>query len=277
MRVYVSRKLNIKFHIPGDREQVRAVLLWIITVLTVAALALGSVCAVMYFSVRRFTVEAGQISSAAELTGDESAYFDERFDLNNLNVPGVYYVDIYTDSGSFEARLQIEDKKAPMVSVKDIQCAVNGDLPIPEDFIDTVFESGSFKGEYITPLPEIKAMGTYSAQIRFTDQWGNKTEIFDVRVSIVVDNEPPQISAPLIIETEIGQSIDYEACIVLSDNCIGKLRYTVDESLVDYSAVGTYDVVITAFDAVNNRIEKAVKVRVVEPVEVTLSETEAAS
>lgn len=277
MDIYFSKKRNIKIRIPGKREQVQRVLLYIIAFLSAAAIVLGVICSVMYFGVRRLTVEAGQIKSAAELVGDAGAVFENGFDYTCLNRPGVYYFDVIVGDKTVSIRLQVEDRSAPVIKVKNVNCAVSGSLPQPEDFIDTILESGNYVGEFVTPLPQIKAMGTYDVKIRFTDAFGNKTEVFDVSFTVISDSEPPKVELKSEIITEVGEQIDYSKYISLTDNCIGELTYTVDDSDVDINKVGKYKAYVDTKDAIGNKGRSEITITVAELVEESDSETDTES
>lgn len=264
MEIYFSKKRNIKIRIPGKSEQVQRALLYIIAFLSAAAIVLGVICSVMYFGVRRLTVEAGQIKSAAELVGDAGAVFGDDFDPDCVNHAGTYYFDVITEKKTHKVCLRVRDTKAPKVTVKNIQCAVGGNLPTPKDFIATIYEPDDYAGEFVTALPEIKAMGTYSAEIRFTDASGNRTQIFAVNATIVVDTEPPQITLPEQVDVPVGGELVLD--VMLSDNCIGELSYTVNDSEVDLTKAGRYQAYVTATDAVGNQSAPVtVTVNVTEP------------
>ena len=274
MDVYFSKKRNIKLRIPGKREQVQRTLLCIIAFLSLAAVVLGIICAVMYFSVRRLTVEAGEIKSAVDIVGDAGAVFENGFDYTCLNRPGVYYFDVIVGDKTVSIRLQVEDRSAPVIKVKNVNCAVSGSLPEPEDFIDTILESGNYVGEFVTPLPQIKAMGTYDVKIRFTDAFGNKTEVFDVSFTVISDSEPPKMELISDIIIAAGEQIDYGKYITLTDNCIGELTYTVDDSNVDINKVGKYKAYVDTKDAIGNKGRCEITVRVVEKVERSETDSE---
>jgi hypothetical protein len=72
-----------------------------------------------------------------------------------------------------------------------------------------------------------------------------------------------------------GEQIDYGKYITLTDNCIGELTYTVDDSNVDINKVGKYKAYVDTKDAIGNKGRCEITVRVVEKVE--RSETDAES
>lgn len=248
----------------ADRESLSRLARGITVLLAAAAVILGILCLALMLRYKWVRIEAGQPLTAAELAGEDGARFGPDFDSEMLRRAGVYYFTVITDRKEIKVRLRVTDTKAPAVSVKNIKCAVGGEYPTPMDFIDHVDEPDGFTGEFVTPLPEIKAMGTYPAQIRFTDASGNRTAVFDVAVTIVVDNEGPEISAPDEITVTEGQTVDYSTLITLRDNCVGKTSFEVDESEADLSKAGKYRVTVTAEDGVGNRARREIVLRVVE-------------
>lgn len=253
MTFYINKKRGIGFTVPLEKEKAERFLWRVIVALVALAFVLGVVCLVLMLRYRWVTAEAGEQLDATRIVQDESAVFGEDFNPDCVNHPGVYYFNVITESKTHKVCLQVRDTKEPLVTVKDIQCAVGGELPLPKDYIDTVCEPDDFTGEYVTPLPEIKTMGTYSAQVRFTDASGNKTEVFAVKVAIVVDIEPPRIETAEEVTVSKGGQLVLE--VALTDNCIGALQYEVDDSLVDLNEAGSYQAYVIATDAVGNQSE----------------------
>lgn len=261
MTVFINKKHGLKFNIAGERDKVVRFTCVLITALLVISIILAIFCFVLFFQTKRITVEAGQALSAADIAKNEAAVFGDDFDPDCLNRAGVYRFTVISKGEEIEVRLTVKDTKAPKVTVKDVCTAVGGTIPNPEEFIDTVYEPDSYTGEYVKKFSEIKAMGTYSARIRFTDASGNKTEIFDVNMTIIVDTEAPVLEVKSDIVTYVGEAVSYKQNINVKDNCTGETTLTVDDSEVDLSEAGEYEAYVYATDAVGNRSDK-VKVTV---------------
>ena len=264
MTVVISKKHNIKFNIPVYRNAAEEVTRRVILVLSLLAIVLSVVCEIGFFRHKRVYIEAGEMLTAADISGNENAYFGEDFDPNCVNLAGVHYFTVVSDGKEISVRLKVNDTKAPDVVVQNVCTAVGGTVPIPEDFIVSANEAGEFKGEYVKALPRIKAMGTYTAQIRFTDAAGNQTPVYVVSVTIVSDSVPPEIKVLSAAETVVGESIDYNKYVKITDNCTGKLSVEIDDSEVDLETPGKYPVYFKATDAVGNvseRVKLTVHVR----------------
>lgn len=269
MTVYISKKRNIKFNIPVYQPAAKEATVRAMIVLSLLAVALAVFCLVGFSRHERVYIEAGQALDAAEITGDESAYFGDDFDPDCVRVAGVHYFTVVSGGKEMTVRLKVTDTKAPEVAVKNVYTAVGGTVPKPEDFIVSVNEAGELKGEYVTPFPRIKAMGTYSAQIRFTDTAGNQTPVYAVNMTIVSDSVPPEIKVISEAEVFLGETVDYNKYVKITDNCSGAITVEVDDSEVHLSETGKYSVYFKATDAVGNVSERVkLTVKVTEPLTV---------
>lgn len=252
MVLYLNKKHTLKVCLPIEQDRLQKILICIVAWLSVSALLLGSVAIAFFVQIKHITLEAGDSLSVSDATDIEGAVFSG-FDPAFTSKPGVYYFTLIADGKEREVRLKVVDTKAPDVKVKEVKCAIGCPLPLPEDFIDTVYEADSYKGEYITPFAEIDRMGEFEAQIMFCDPSGNKTDVIDVKMSVISDNEAPNIK--LIREKvvlSIGQKEDLLQYVSVSDNCVGEIKLEVDDSRVNYGEEGKYTVTYTASDASGN-------------------------
>ena len=255
MTVFINKKRGLKFNIPGEKDKVIKTTGIIVAVLLAVSVILAIFCALRFFEAKHITIEAGQALRASDIVNNEAAVFGDGFDPDCVNHAGVYRFTVISRGEEISVRLKVKDTKAPRVTVKNVCTAVGGTIPTPDEFIDTVYEPDSYVGEYVTKFPEIKAMGTYSAQVRFVDASGNKTEVFDVQMTIVVDTEAPKIEVSSDLVTYVGEAVSYKQNVKVTDNCTGAITLKVDDSAVDLSAAGEYTAYVYALDAVGNRSE----------------------
>ena len=264
MTVYFGKKTEKKLNICVDRERFVKIMLIITLSLVLAAVSLVVAIASLESQYTRVKIEAGEKISAEDIMGD-GAIFGADFDPDCINHAGYYYFTVYTTDGAEKIRLSVKDTKAPEVVLKDVYFAVGGGMPTPYDFVESVYEPDGFYGEFLDELPDLKQPGEHTVRIRFTDASGNKTEILSVKMTEIYDNQPPEIDVSPLIVCEVGGTVIYKPYVSLSDNCIGKLSFSVDESGLDLLTVGDYDVYVTGRDAVGNMTKKQrVTVRVVE-------------
>lgn len=263
MTIYITKKLN--FTIKADRDKVMICLTYVALSLAALAIILVAVAAVLYFSTPRLTVEAGESISPSDFVRWENAEFGEDFDPDCIHRSGVYYFTVIAGDKETEVRLRVKDTKPPEIEVKDVLCGMGTALPVPEDFIASADEASDFKGVYVEGLPEIKRPGTYSAKVRFTDEWGNKTEIYSVKVTVLSDTELPKVEILGDVTMYIGdEKPDYSQLVAASDNCIGEITLKFDDGDVNYEKKGSYKVKVTATDASGNKGSASIKVSVLE-------------
>ena len=270
MTVYISRKAKWKINIGVYYSDARNFLLWIIGGLSLVAALLIAACLYLNSQFTRVNIEAGEYIFAADILG-EGAEFGSDFDPDFVNHAGVYYFTVKNGEKEETVRLSVKDTRAPEITVREVYFAVNrtesGEVyyPSPTDFIDTVYEPDDFTGEFLSELPDLKRLGSYDMQVQFTDASGNKTQVFEVKMTQISDNEPPVVEASELIVTALGEPIEYTPYVTLTDNCVGELYIEVDESGLRLDEVGEYTVYIVGLDRVGNKSERVrVTVRVVE-------------
>lgn len=134
------------------------------------------------------------------------------------------------------------------VQWKNLTWGVGAPLPEASDFVQALPQgySVSFAEEYT-----FTALGDYTLRLILTDDKGRKTE-HEVRFTLVVDNEPPQIIGARDLSVYLNSGVSYRSGVSLSDNCDGTVSLTVDSSAVDTSKEGNYPVIYTAADAAGN-------------------------
>ena len=264
MTVYINKKTGKKVNIRIYYGDFIRILVSVIVALTLIAIGLIIAISAIESRFTKFKIEAGDSLSADMILGD-GARFGEDYDPDCVNHRGVYYFTVYTNDGANNVRLTVKDTKAPEVVVKDVYYAVGGEMPTPMDFIESVYEPDSFTGEFLDGLPDLKKPGEHTLRIRFTDASGNRSEAFTVKMIEIYDNQPPEMEVSPLIVCYVGGTILYKPYVSLSDNCIGKLSFSVDESGLDLSRAGDYVVYVTGRDGVGNMTTRQkVTVRVVE-------------
>ena len=264
MTVNKGKKTGSKLNIRLQRDALVKIAVIAAAVLTLAAVGLIVAISSLESQYTRLKIEAGERIAAEDIMGT-GASFGEDFDPDCVNHAGVYYFTVYTQSGAERVRLSVKDTKAPEIVTRDVYFAVGGEMPTPMDFIESVYEPDDFTGEFLDELPDVKKPGEHTLRVRFTDASGNKTEIFSVKMTEIYDNEPPEMDVSPLIVCEVGGTVIYKPYVTLSDNCIGKLSFSVDESGLDLSSAGDYDVYFTGRDGVGNMtVRQRVTVRVVD-------------
>lgn len=271
MLIKITKKL--KFYIPIERSIARKVAIATVATLGALVLIIGIVCAVLFLQTDRLTVEAGNVISAEMLTGDPDAYFGADFDPEAVKGVGVYYFTVYSGGKERQVRLEVVDTKAPEIEVKRIKWPIGRvRAPIAEDFIGSVVEASEFSGYFVEELPEFTKMGEYRAKVRFVDESGNKTKIFEAYLDLVSDGEKPtveltvsSVTAKIGYDGAAAEKSIYNGIATVKDNCAGDTRVEIDDSGVNYNKKGRYTAYVYGYDMVGNRSEKvALTVEVVD-------------
>ena len=262
MVLYLNKKHTLKLKLPIYRDDLIKWLVYAAVALGLAAVILACIAVPAFAKIKHVTLEAGEAFDATKISNDESAYF-EGYDPSFLNRSGVYYFKMIANGKEREVRLEVVDTKAPEVTVKNVNCAVGGPLPSPEDFAESISDATGYVGEYVTPFGEIDKMGRYKAEIRFVDSVGNKTSVFEVEMNLISDNEGPELElSEKKVTVNIGERVDYLQYVAVSDNCIGEIKIEIDDSEVNYDEEGSYIAKITAIDLIGNRTQNQIKVLV---------------
>lgn len=239
------------------REKICIYLRMAIFFLTLAAIILGAICLILNAQFKRVTHEAGDTLLASDIMRGESVSFGEDYDPDCLSRPGVYFFTVTNEKREIKVRLKVVDTKAPEIKVKNVLFAIEGSLPTPEDFVDTAVEADSFTGEFMSDIPEIKAPGKYEMKVRYSDPSGNKTEIFEVLMTLIYDTEPPKLTLSEDKTVFVGETVDYYSMVSVTDNCVGEIELVIDSSEVNVSEAGEYYVYFTAKDQSSNQCERA--------------------
>ena len=247
-----------------DKNKQKIFLKKVMLILSALLLLLTVLVIIFSLNIRRISIEAGESISAEDIVGKEGAVFDDDYDADFVNHPGVYNFGILANDKRYKVRLKVKDTKAPEVTVKNVYFAVGSTLPDPLEFIDTVYEPDELFGEYVSGNTDlVYSLGqTYDACVRYYDASGNTTETFDVKMTLINDSEPPVIQGASDIVAYVGEAVSYKNNITLSDNCTGRLTLRVDDSAVNTSVAGTYKVTYYATDAVGNTSSVEVNVHV---------------
>lgn len=210
-------------------------------------------------------VEAGEGIDLCEIFGRDDVEFDFNFKTENLNHPGTYEADVIIGSKIKRIKIVVTDTRAPEIEIKEhIYISSIAIIPTPDDFIKSGYDPDGYAGYFLTDINFMFNVGkTYSISVQYKDPSGNKTQVFDVKVSFIDDTTPPIISTPDIITFATDDAISYKTYISALDNCIGDVTLAIDDSNVDYKSTGEYKITVTATDIAGNSSLKAVTIKIV--------------
>lgn len=172
-------------------------------------------------------------------------------------VPGSYAVELTHQGQTYSATLVIVDTVAPTASPKPVILTQPGQVNA-EDFVSDIQDATqvtvSFKAQ-----PDWTREGAQDVIVLLTDAGGNVTEITS---SLLVDGKAPVISGTKNLETYVGSTVSYKKGVSVSDNVDENPTFEIDNSGVDLSKAGVYDVTYKATDAAGNVTEITVSLTV---------------
>ena len=226
-----------------------------IVVLTILLIISATITIIASFFPTVIRAEAGEMPDFETLFNTVDYDFDEGFNADSINHPGVYEFKIYYKNRSRDVKLVVVDTTAPVVKLhSEIFVSSTNITPTAEDFIASITEADSYTCEFLTAMDFSFEVGkSYQIEMRFTDPSGNQTEVMTSTLSYVNDTKAPTIEAPYTIQFEIGAPITFKKYIKVSDNCIGEIKTYVDDSKVNWDKEGTYPITIYAYDTIGNR------------------------
>lgn len=164
-----------------------------------------------------------------------------------VGVPGTYAVELTAQGQTYLSRLVIVDTVAPQAQAKPVVLTQSGKAN-PEDFVSDIVDAtkitAAFKAE-----PDWTKEGTQTVVVSLTDAAGNVTEITS---SLLLDTQAPVITGTKNLEAYTGSTVSYKKGISVTDNVDEKPTLEIDNSAVDLSKAGVYDVTYKAIDAAGN-------------------------
>lgn len=204
--------------------------------------------------------EAGAfLENIAGFENTQISYVTNPADIDT-SVLGTHDVNMLLDGKEVTAKLTVTDTVPPVVAVKVINGWVGKAIPAG-DFIQSITDATEVTCAYVEE-PDWSKEGSGSAQITATDAAGNSVQE-TVSYSLKKDTVAPEVSLS-VIDIIIGEPVSYKKAVGYSDNCdsIDELKLEIDNSKVDPSREGTYDVTYTVTDTAGNSTTKTGKVNV---------------
>ena len=239
-------------------------------ILPLAALLLALTGAILWWVIvvdniaEEVVVEAGETPQASDyLIRELDIPVEFQTDLTELDltVPGTYPVELRYYGRTYEARLVVRDTVPPEAETKDLTRFAT-QTPEPGDFIEGVRDVTQVDITYQTP-PDMTIEGTQTVQLLLTDQGGN-TAVAEAALTLIFDRTAPEIQGARDIRFYIGHEIDYLGGITVTDDLDENVTLTVDDSRVDLTVPGTYELIYAAEDACFNRASVIVTVTVID-------------
>lgn len=191
----------------------------------------------------------------------ENGSFTTDVSAIDTSVPGFYAVGIKCGGKEYDCSLIIRDTVPPS-GVSIPMTVKKGVVPDPAscvaDIRDVTAVTVRFKTE-----PDVSTGGEHKETLVLTDSSGNETEL-PVTITVLEDSEPPVISGTHDLEAFLGDPVSYRENVTVTDDEDPNPSLEIDNSAVDMTKAGVYDVIYRATDAAGNVTEVTVKLTLTE-------------
>lgn len=212
----------------------------------------------------KWKIEAGDdLPDPFELLGEEGGAYVDGYDPTIVNRPGTYELFLQkADGKQRKVVLTVVDTTEPVVTAKHVYYARGGQAPQAADFIDTIEEVDTFEAYFEGDAPTVDTLGDFDVTFRVKDASGNVSDECHSVYTVVEDATPPTFVSLPPISTYLGASVDYLDGVVATDDCVGEVTVSVDDTAINMAEVGTYTVTYTATDARGNITTEETTLRV---------------
>lgn len=196
-------------------------------------------------------IEAGSAIALADflVSPDTQASFVTDITQIDTAVPGQYTVTLKAGRKEYTATLTIADTVAPTAEAVPVTIFSGDELSAADcvtDISDVTAVTAAFEGE-----PDLVSAGEKTATVILTDMGGNETKI-STTITVLTDTTAPVIEGAKNIEAFVGDTISYKSDVTVTDDYDENPSLAIDNSQVDLTQAGVYDVTYTATDAAGN-------------------------
>lgn len=178
----------------------------------------------------------------------------------DLNVPGEYPVQLRYMDRIHNAVIRVRDTVAPEADLQDVS-TLSIRMPEPAEFVTQVRDITDVVVTYETE-PDLTREGDQVVSLLLTDEGGNAS-LMEATLTVVFDRIAPTVEGVHNMKVYRGQEPDYLDGVTVSDDLDEAPSLTVDDSRVDLSQGGEYQVVYTAADASGNSVYQTVTLTVI--------------
>lgn len=220
---------------------------------------------------KEVTIEAGSQIRIEDFFNDcpDDARFVTDISGIDTKVPAVYKLTVfYSETFEKEVYLKIEDHTAPRGVALPKKQFTKVKWPEASECVGYLYDlSGIAKIEYQDEHPEIGETGDFVVPVVVTD-WYNNSTVINVPFMVIDDRTAPVIRGVHDLESDGNpDELDFYNGITVSDDYDDFPIMKVDDSLVDYSEDGEYEVLYKAIDMVGNMRTVKAKLTVKHPEE----------
>lgn len=191
--------------------------------------------------------------------GDADASFITDLSQLDLSVIGTHDIIVESKGKQYTSQLIIKDPAPPKLFLKNVRTFINMKCE-PSEFVsmceDVTAVTYRFEKE-----PDVSTKGAKKVVIIAEDEGGNTTSKEGMLI-VEEDTTPPVITGAKNFSVSIGNSIDFESQITVTDNIPEGVKLSVDTSQLNIKKEGTYPVTYTATDMAGNTTSKKITVTI---------------
>ena len=156
------------------------------------------------------------------------------------------------DEKEYKNAIVESDDVPPVLELNTDKLLVNvlDPAPVAEDLVKSCKDGTNviigFASDY-----DFKKPGTFEVEINAVDEAGNKTSQ-KIPCTVIHDVTPPKIEGVEPIVVPVGGTVSYKKDVTVTDDYDPNPTLSVDDSAVDLTKRGKYDITYTATDASGN-------------------------
>ena len=188
----------------------------------------------------------------------------------DTKIPAVYQLKIgYGKKQEADVILRIEDHVGPTGDPVPMTLYCGWKMPDATDCVEHLFDlSGIAKIEYQEGVPTFTTGGSFSVPVLVTDVYGNSSVIL-VPFTMIDDKTAPVITGVHDLELTGGnpEGLDFFTGVLVTDDYDTEPAIRVDDSQVNYTVNGTYEIIYQAIDKAGNIGTAKANLKVTMPVE----------
>lgn len=226
----------------------------LLAIMLVAEVCFVSWCYILNSLAPEVTIEVG-----SSVSGDDfvtlnlplSAKLETDLSKLDLTVPGDHPVTLRYCGATRSSILKVRDTVSPNGTTQDLT-AFYTQRPEPSDFMTNINDMTAVTVSYATE-PDWELEGQQTVSLLLTDQGGNTTSL-SAGLTLIFDTTAPEISGAEDKKIYLGQELDLLAGVSVTDDLDPEPSLSMDDSGVDLTQAGVYEVTYTAVDACLNSV-----------------------
>ncbi len=177
----------------------------------------------------------------------------------NTNKIGRYPIVVNVDGDEKSIYVSVVDMDIPKATAVEVVLEKKQNITASM-FVKDIIDSTKVTLEFVSEPDKINR-GVQNVRIKLTDEGGNISYV-DSKLTILYDAVDPAIFGVTNVTTYIRQVPDYLLGVSAIDDVDGDIDVIVDDSKVNYEAIGKYKVTYKATDLSGNVVTQVVDVEV---------------